>query len=203
MEEAKAQYQETGCAARLFKEFVYQTRKSWSCARRVVAKAEYLEKGENPRFVVTSLNREAWPAQELYEQHYCARGDMENRIKEQLMLFSDRTSTHYQSIAVVFFFDRLRAVADAAATGTARNRVGQGPVLHDSGQVAKDRRADPHHHTQGVDFTSNQAPQSERRLVRRNLVIISNPQLNPQRWLFCTTSAYFGSPRGLVSRYKA
>ena len=95
MEEAKAQYQETGRAARLFKEFVYQTRKSWSCARRVVAKAEHLEKGENPRFVVTSLNREAWPAQELYEQHYCARGDMENRIKEQLMLFSDRTSTHY------------------------------------------------------------------------------------------------------------
>ena len=95
MEEAKAPYQETGRAARLFKEFVYQTRKSWSCARRVVAKAEHLEKGENPRFVVTSLNREAWPAQELYEQHYCARGDMENRIKEQLMLFSDRTSTHY------------------------------------------------------------------------------------------------------------
>ncbi len=95
MEEAKAQYQETGRAARLFKEFVYQTRKSWSCARRVVAKAEHLEKGENPRFVVTSLNREAWPAQELYEQHYCARGDMENRIKEQLMLFSDRTSSHY------------------------------------------------------------------------------------------------------------
>jgi hypothetical protein len=95
MEEAKTQYQETGRAARLFKEFVYQTRKSWSCARRVVAKAEHLEKGENPRFVVTSLNRETWPAQELYEKHYCARGDMENRIKEQLMLFSDRTSTHY------------------------------------------------------------------------------------------------------------
>ncbi len=95
MEEAKAQYQETGRAARRFKEFVYQTRESWSNARRVVAKAEYLEKGENPRFVVTSLSTEAWPAQALYEEHYCARGDMENRIKEQLMLFSDRTSTHY------------------------------------------------------------------------------------------------------------
>jgi len=95
MEEAKAQYQETGRAARLFKEFVYQTRESWSRARRVVAKAEHLEKGENPRFVVTSLSGEAWPAQALYEDHYCARGDMENRIKEQLMLFSDRTSTHY------------------------------------------------------------------------------------------------------------
>jgi Transposase DDE domain group 1 len=95
MEEAKAQYQQTGRAARLFQEFVYQTRESWSRARRVVAKAEHLEKGENPRFVVTSLSREAWPMQALYEERYCARGDMENRIKEQLMLFSDRTSTHY------------------------------------------------------------------------------------------------------------
>jgi len=95
MEEAKAQYQETGRAARRFQEFVYQTRESWSRARRVVAKAEHLEKGENPRFVVTSLSREAWPAQALYEEHYCARGDMENRIKEQLMLFADRTSTAY------------------------------------------------------------------------------------------------------------
>jgi Transposase DDE domain group 1 len=93
--EAQVQYQETGHAARRFKEFVYQTRESWSRARRVVAKAEHLEKGENPRFVVTSLSREAWPGQALYEKHYCARGDMENRIKEQLMLFSDRTSTHY------------------------------------------------------------------------------------------------------------
>src|ERR1700680_1852740 len=95
LEEAKAKYQETGRAARLFKEFLYQTRKSWSCARRVVAKAEHLEKGENPRFVVTSLRGEEWSARALYEERYCARGDMENRIKEQLMLFSDRTSTHY------------------------------------------------------------------------------------------------------------
>ena len=95
MAEAKAQYQQSGCATRLFKEFFYQTLKSWSRVRRVVAKTEHLEKGENPRFVVTSLSREAWPAQALYEEHYCGRGDMENRIKEQLMLFSDRTSTHY------------------------------------------------------------------------------------------------------------
>jgi hypothetical protein len=95
MQAAKAQYQETGHAARLFKEFVYQTRTSWNRARRVVAKAEHLEKGENPRFVVTSLGAEQWTAQTLYEELYCARGEMENRIKEQLMLFSDRTSTHY------------------------------------------------------------------------------------------------------------
>ena len=60
----------------------------------MVGKAEHLEKGANPRFVVTSLQSEAWPAQRLYEELYCARGEMENRIKEQLMLFADRTSTH-------------------------------------------------------------------------------------------------------------
>jgi hypothetical protein len=109
--EAKAQYQETGRAARLFHEFVYQTRESWIRARRVVAKAEHLEKGENPRFVVTSLGGEQWPAQALYEQQYCARGDMENRIKEQLMLFSDRTSTHYlRSNQLRLYFSSLAYV---------------------------------------------------------------------------------------------
>jgi hypothetical protein len=59
----------------------------------VVAKAEQIEGKENPRYVVTSLGKEAWPASPLYEQLYCARGEMENRIKEQLSLFSDRLST--------------------------------------------------------------------------------------------------------------
>ena len=95
LRKAKRQYHETGRAARIFKEFYYQTRKSWSRRRRVVAKAEHLEKGENPRFVVTSLRAEEWPAPALYEELYCARGEMENRIKEQLMLFADRTSTAY------------------------------------------------------------------------------------------------------------
>jgi DDE family transposase len=95
LRQAKQQYQESGRAARIFKQFYYKTRKSWSQQRRVVAKAEHLEKGENPRFVVTSLTAEEWSASRLYEQLYCARGDMENRIKEQLMLFADRTSTAY------------------------------------------------------------------------------------------------------------
>ena len=95
LRKAKQQYHETGRAARFFREFYYQTRKSWSRRRRVVAKAEHLEKGENPRFVVTSLTAEEWPAPALYEELYCARGEMENRIKEQLMLFADRTSTAY------------------------------------------------------------------------------------------------------------
>jgi len=92
-EQAAAEYRQTGKAARRFKEFSYQTRESWSRARRVVAKAEHLEKGANPRFVVTSFGREVWEARPLYEELYCGRGEMENRIKEQLMLFADRTST--------------------------------------------------------------------------------------------------------------
>jgi hypothetical protein len=95
LEEAKRLFEATGEASRVFKDFTYKTRKSWSRERRVVGKAEHLHKGANPRFVVTSLSTEEVAARELYEQRYCARGDMENRIKEQqLMLFADRTSTH-------------------------------------------------------------------------------------------------------------
>ena len=84
----------TGAPSRRFREFGYRTRTSWSRTRRVVAKAEHLAKGSNPRFVVTSLGREVAGPQRLYEHLYCARGDMENRIKEcQLDLFADRTST--------------------------------------------------------------------------------------------------------------
>ena len=93
LEQAASAYAATGQTARVFKEFTYQTRQSWSRARRVVAKAEHLEKGSNPRFVVTSLAPQAWGARRLYEELYCARGEMENRIKEQLSLFADRTST--------------------------------------------------------------------------------------------------------------
>lgn len=81
LRQAQHQYQRTGKAARVFTEFFYRTRKSWSASRRVVAKAEYLEKGENPRYLVTSLKEQAWPAHKLYEQLYCARGEMENRLK--------------------------------------------------------------------------------------------------------------------------
>jgi len=93
MHQAHMLHQTTGKAARLFAEFQYRTHKSWSCSRRVVAKAEHLDKGENPRFVVTSLPAESWPTQNLYEKFYCARGEMENRIKEQMHLFADRLST--------------------------------------------------------------------------------------------------------------
>jgi hypothetical protein len=91
--QAQRQWEQTGQPARVFKEFSYVTRDSWSRSRRVIAKAEHLAKGANPRFVVTSLTPEQYDARTLYEQEYCARGDMENRIKEkQLCLFADRTS---------------------------------------------------------------------------------------------------------------
>jgi hypothetical protein len=93
MQQARVLHQTTGKAARVFSQFSYQTKKSWSCSRRVVAKAEFLDKGENPRFVVTSLSPDQWPDQDLYEKFYCARGEMENRIKEQMCLFADRLST--------------------------------------------------------------------------------------------------------------
>ncbi len=93
MHQAQLEHQTTGKPTRVFAEFSYQTHKSWSCSRRVVVKAEYLDKGENPRFVVTSLTAGQWAAQDLYEKFYCARGEMENRIKEQMCLFADRLST--------------------------------------------------------------------------------------------------------------
>ena len=95
---ARAAAEETGKAARCFKDFRYQTLDSWSRERRVVGKAEQLVAGDgapsaNPRFVVTNLMAEVWTAPALDERLYCARGEMENRIKEcQLDLFADRTS---------------------------------------------------------------------------------------------------------------
>ena len=93
MSQAEVEFKNTRKPARVFKDFRYRTRRSWNCTRRVIGKAEFLEKGANPRFVVTSLSPKRLDARALYEDFYCARGDMENRIKEQqLDLFADRTS---------------------------------------------------------------------------------------------------------------
>jgi len=95
MEQAKREHLQTGKPARRFRDFRYRTLKTWARTRRVVGKAEYLSKGENPRFVVTSLPPSEYEKRYLYEELYCARGEMENRIKEQqLDLFGDRTSCH-------------------------------------------------------------------------------------------------------------
>jgi hypothetical protein len=96
MHAATEQWKQTSKPARVFREFPYRTKKTkrsgWDRAWRVVAKAEHIDGKENPRFVVTSLAGEAWGAQALYEELYCERGDMENRIKEQFSLFADRAS---------------------------------------------------------------------------------------------------------------
>ena len=91
--DAKALAEATGRPARRFKDFHWRTRDSWSRERRVIAKAEWTQGEANPRFIVTSLKRAGTGARQLYEDVYCARGDMENRIKEcQLDLYADRTS---------------------------------------------------------------------------------------------------------------
>ncbi|MEJ2532184.1 MAG: transposase [Halioglobus sp.] len=91
---AQIEHERTGKAARRFRDFRYRTRSSWSRERRVVGKAEYLPGKANPRFVVTNLPLRRAGARRLYEDLYCVRGEMENRIKEQqLGLFADRTST--------------------------------------------------------------------------------------------------------------
>ena len=85
--------EESGPPVRVFAEWQHKTLTSWSRKRRVIGKAEITVRGENPRFVVTSLAAERLAAQRVYEDLYCARGDMENRIKEQqLDLFATRTS---------------------------------------------------------------------------------------------------------------
>jgi len=92
---AQEESERIGKPARRFKDFIWSTLKSWSRSRRVVAKAEWTGGDSNPRFVVTSLSRNEAEARHLYEKVYCARGEMENRIKEcQLDLFADRTSSH-------------------------------------------------------------------------------------------------------------
>jgi len=94
LREAEAEAQATGKPARRFRDFLWATKKTWRQRRRVIGKAEWTQGEANPRFVVTSLSATDGDAKHLYEKVYCARGEMENRIKEcQLDLFADRTST--------------------------------------------------------------------------------------------------------------
>jgi hypothetical protein len=120
MRRAAGQARRTGKPARVFTEFRYRTRQTWSRVRRVIAKAEQIAGKENPRYVVTSLTVESWQPQALYEQLYCARGEMENRIKEQVSLFADRMSAEtmranqlrlYLSAAAYVLVEALRRLA--------------------------------------------------------------------------------------------
>lgn len=94
LHQARQRNEKTGKPIRIFRELKYRTRDSWSCERRVIAKAEHIQGKSNPRFIVTNIPARQIGARRLYEKLYCARGDMENRIKEQqLGLFADRTSS--------------------------------------------------------------------------------------------------------------
>lgn len=115
-EEAKR----TGKAARVYTEFRYRTQKSWSRSRRAIAKAERIDGKDNPRYIVTSLSGRQWHARQLYEECYCSRGDMENRIKEQMLLFADRMSAEtmranqlrlYLTAAAYVLVEALRRLA--------------------------------------------------------------------------------------------
>lgn len=110
--EAATRHASTGKAERVFAELRYKTLETWSRERRVVAKVEHLEKGANPRFIVTSLSEADYDTRALYEQLYCARGEMENRIKEQqLDLFADRTSaTRMRANQIRLWFSSLAYV---------------------------------------------------------------------------------------------
>jgi hypothetical protein len=139
LEEVRRQAETTGKPARLFRELRYRTLDSWSRSRRVVAKAEQLGDKSNPRFVVTSFPARVHRAQHLYEVLYCARGDMENRIKEQqLGLFADRTIAHtmranqlrlwFASVAYVLLnllrhFGLKGTELERAQAGTIRTRL--------------------------------------------------------------------------------
>jgi len=105
-ERSKQQFAQTGQKQRIFGEFMYAA-ETWDCRRRVIVKAEHLQKGDNSRFIVTNLRGEP---QELYDRVYCQRGEAENRIKEQqLGLFADRTSCHD------FVANQFRVLLSAAA----------------------------------------------------------------------------------------
>jgi hypothetical protein len=119
MRRAAAAAKRTGRPARVYTEFRYRTRKTWSRARRVIAKAEKIEGKENPRYVVTSLPASRYRPRALYEDLYCARGEMENRIKEQMLLFADRMSAEtmranqlrlYLSAAAYVLVETLRRI---------------------------------------------------------------------------------------------
>jgi hypothetical protein len=133
MRKAARLYRKKEKTVRIFQDVYYKTRRSWSRRRRVVAKAEHMKDGANPRFVVTSIKRKKRSARWIYEDLYCKRGDMENRIKEQqLDMFADRTSTEtlvgnqlrlYFSSVAYMLMHALRRLA-LAGTEMARAQCG-------------------------------------------------------------------------------
>ena len=159
---AEVRSRRTDKPARFFKEFMYKTRRSWSRRRRVVGKAEFTKDEANPRFVVTSLPRAECKPKYLYEKLYCARGDMENRIKEcQLDLYADRTSTAtMRANQLRLWLASLAYILLCAVRGIgpASHGIFQGELRHNPSQAAQDWRSGscqrpPHQICDGLELS--------------------------------------------------
>lgn len=152
---AKALYQCSNKAYRVYKDFCYKTQKRWRWYRRVVGKAAHLGKGPNPRFVVTSLTAGGYDARELYEKMYCARGEMENRIKEkQLMLFADRTSTQkiFSNQIRLYFFSPAYVLVQAFRQFGLAGTDMANALRHNPAEIVQDWGENSDNGTQGVDL---------------------------------------------------
>ena len=145
---AQAAARESGKPARRFKDFNWITRTSWSRPRRVIAKAEWTQDEPNPRFIVTTLTRSAVGARQLYEDIYCARGDMENRIKEcQLDLYADRTSAAtMRANQLRLWFASMAYILLCALRriGLAGTKIRRCNVRDHPAQAVEDRRTGAH-----------------------------------------------------------
>ena len=154
MAEAKRLHEASGEAERVFAELRYRTRDTWSCERRVVAKAEHMSGGENPRFIVTSYAVEQWAGRELYEQGYCARrGDGEpyqGAAVESVCRPHVVAPDAGESDAAVLCLIRLRADAWVAANGAGGHGACARAVRDDSREDAQDWGADSGERSQGV-----------------------------------------------------
>ena len=159
MKLARRRFAKTGKAARAFGDFRYRTRTSWARRRRVVAKAEYLAKGENPRFVVTSLTPKQAAAQEVYESDLLRpRGDGKphQRAADGVIRRPHVDGRiPVESDPIIFFIDRILCSGSAAAAGVGGDEDGAGAMHDDSAALVQDRSADPDHSTQGVDFAGD------------------------------------------------
>ena len=181
---AAAKSRRTGRPERRFKSFMWMTRRSWSRRRRVVAKAEWTQGEANPRFVITSLRRDECKAKYLYEKVYCARGEMENRIKEcQLNIYADRTSAATMlanRVAPVVLLDGLCPAVCSAPYRAPRYRLRPGHLRHHPAQAAQDRRARAH-----------QRPPHQ---VRHGVRLSGRARLGP-RWQSGSQSPPWPAPR--------
>ena len=196
LRKSRARHVATGQPSRRFRSFRYRTRKTWGRARRVVGKAEWLAKGANPRFVVTSLPCQVAGAQHLYEDLYCARGEMENRIKEQqLGLFADRTSSasmRANQLRLYFASFAYVLMQGPATAGTGRYRLGQGAMHHDPVAMAEACCTCTDHRAQGLAVVLRVLPPC--RGLRANPGAPAHPsalasnRVKPLRMPFCPAS---------------